>query len=115
MADPVLTLLVLKTRQIDKLRQFYQAIGIEFVQEQHGKGPVHYAGHAGGTVIEIYPAPDDASINSSIRLGFAVDNLAEVVGALETAANASLPKIAAAGLQAIIRDPDGRSVELKQK
>jgi hypothetical protein len=33
-----LKLLVLKTSQLDKLVAFYQALGIGFVQEQHGKG-----------------------------------------------------------------------------
>jgi hypothetical protein len=44
MAHVSLTLLVLKTRQVEQLRLFYQTLGVELVQEQHGKGPVHYAG-----------------------------------------------------------------------
>lgn len=39
-------------------RVFYAAaLGIEFVQEKHQEGPVHYAGTlADGAVIELYPA-----------------------------------------------------------
>lgn len=40
MADVLLTLLVLKTRQVEQLRRFYQTLGLEFAEEQLGKGPV---------------------------------------------------------------------------
>ena len=83
MAHVSLTLLVLKTRQVEQLRLFYQTLGVELVQEQHGKGPVHYAGRAGDVVIEVYPLPDDASpVDASTRLGFAVEDVAEVVRVL---------------------------------
>ncbi len=61
MADISLTLLVLKTRQVEQLRAFYQTLGIELAEEQHGKGPLRYAGQAGDVVIEVYPLPDDTS------------------------------------------------------
>ncbi len=50
MADVSLTLLVLKNRQVDRVRTFYEALGIDFIEEQHGKGPRHHAGscRAGG-------------------------------------------------------------------
>src|SRR5438552_1576762 len=60
MAHVSLTLLVLKTRQVEQLRLFYQTLGVELAKEQHGKGPVHFAGRAGDVVIEVYPLPDDA-------------------------------------------------------
>ena len=37
MADISLTLLVLKTRQVNHLRTFYNILGIELKEEQHGK------------------------------------------------------------------------------
>jgi hypothetical protein len=61
MPDVSMTLLVLKTRQIEQLRLFYQALGLELAEEQHGKGPVHYAGRAGDMVVEIYPLLDDGT------------------------------------------------------
>src|SRR5436309_13895318 len=83
MADVSLTLLVLKTRQVEQLRRFYQALGIALAEEQHGKGPVHFAGRVGNVVIEVYPLSDDISpVDASTRLGFAVENLSEVVQAL---------------------------------
>jgi hypothetical protein len=84
MAGVSLTLLVLKTRQIEQLRRFYQSLGIELVEEQHGNGPVHFAGRAGDVVIEVYPLPDDGSqVDSSTRLGFTVENVAKVIRALD--------------------------------
>lgn len=43
-----LKLLVLKTRQVERLLAFYQTLGIDFTQEQHGKGPAHHSGQIGG-------------------------------------------------------------------
>ena len=117
MADVSLTLLVLKTRQVEQLRAFYQTLGVDLAEEQHGKGPVHFAGRAGAVVIEVYPLPDDGSpVDSSTRLGFAVENVAEVIRALEGIGTKIVtpPKETAWGFQAVVKDPDGRSVELTQ-
>jgi predicted enzyme related to lactoylglutathione lyase len=118
MAHVSLTLLVLKTRQVEQLRLFYQTLGVELAKEQHGKGPIHFAGRAGDVVIEVYPLPDDAGpVESSTRLGFAVEDVAEVVRALEGigAKIVTPPKETAWGLQGVVKDPDGRSVELTQR
>src|SRR5262245_26410264 len=78
MSHVSLTLLVLKTRQVEQLRVFYQTLGVDLVEEQHGKGPVHFAGLVGDVVIEVYPLPDDGTpVDTSTRLGFAVKNVAE--------------------------------------
>ena len=61
MADVSLTLLVLKTRQVEQVRLFYQALGIELAEERHGEGPVHFAGRVGDVVIEVYPLADDGT------------------------------------------------------
>jgi lactoylglutathione lyase len=118
MADVRLTLLVLKTRQVEHVRRFYQALGIALVEEQHGKGPIHFAGRVGEVVIEVYPLPDDGSpVDSSIRLGFDVDNVAAIIEAL-TAAGARIVtplQDTAWGYQAVVRDPDGRIVALTQR
>jgi hypothetical protein len=43
-SDAKLNLLVLKTRQLDRLRGFYAALGIAFAEERHGGGPTHNLG-----------------------------------------------------------------------
>lgn len=118
MADVSLTLLVLKTRQVEQLRLFYQTLGIALVEERHGTGPVHFAGRAGDVVIELYPMPDDSTpVDPSTRLGFVVDDVAAVIKALEGIGTKIVtpPKETAWGLQGVVKDPDGRSVELTQR
>jgi hypothetical protein len=117
MADVSLTLLVLKTRQVDRVWTFYQALGIVFTEERHGTGPRHHAGRIGDVVIEVYPLPDDGSADTSTRLGFTVGNLAEVVEALQGLGTPVVkqPTQTSWGLQAVVKDPDGRSVELTQR
>ena len=118
MADVSLTLLVLKTRQVEQMRRFYQTIGIDFGEEQHGTGPVHFAGRIGNVVIEIYPLSEEGTpADSSTRLGFGVENVAEIVQALHGNGTKIVTpaRETAWGLQAVVRDPDGRAVELTQK
>lgn len=118
MADVLLTLLVLKTRQVEQLRRFYQILGIEFVEEQHGTGPIHFAGRVGNTVLEVYPLPDESTpIDAATRLGFVVENLADVVRRLQyIGAKIIAPlKDTGEGFRAVVKDPDGRSVELMQR
>jgi catechol 2,3-dioxygenase-like lactoylglutathione lyase family enzyme len=118
MAEVSLTLLVLRTRQLEALRAFYQALGIELSAEKHGEGPLHYAGRVGETVLELYPpAGESGTVDSATRLGFAVDNLTETVRALRERGTPVVrdPEPTAWGLRAVVRDPDGRSVELREK
>jgi hypothetical protein len=69
-----LSLLVLKTRQVERLRAFYGAIGIDLTEEQHGKGPIHNAGKVGEAMLEVYPLPEAGPrTDTTTRLGFTVD------------------------------------------
>ena len=118
MADVSVTLLVLKTRQVEQLRLFYQTLGIGFAEEQHGKGPVHFADRAGDVLIEVYPLRDDGSpVDSSTRLGFAVGNVAEVIRCSKGSGPrlSCCPRRRPGDFGGVVRDPDGRSVELTQK
>src|SRR5437762_2478617 len=80
-----LRLLVLRSKQIDRLRDFFLALGVSLAAERHGNGPLHYAGDLGGVVLELYPlAPDAPSDHHPLRLGFTVDDLAATLHTLET-------------------------------
>ncbi len=73
---------------------------------------MHYAGRVGELIFEIYPL-NEGEIAVS-RLGFAVSNLNET---LERMTRAGVPIVSDAkptpwGYRAVVRDPDGRSVEL---
>jgi len=69
-------------------------------------------------VIEIYPLRDDGNpLYASTRLGFAVEDMAEVVQKLQGIGTKVVtpPRETVSGLQAVVRDPDGRAVELSQR
>jgi hypothetical protein len=114
-----LKLLVLKTAQLDAVRTFYESLGITFTEEQHGRGPVHYAGRSGATLVEVYPLPAGRTADNTTRIGFDVDDLHKVLAALQVLGTPVLSpheqSAASVRLTAVVRDPDGRAVELYQR
>ena len=110
----VLNLVVIKSARPEQVLGFYQLLGLAFVQEQHGKGPVHWATESNGAVFEIYPYEGELSGCDTVRLGFAVPLLNDVVRAIQENNHvvSSAPKQTPWGLRAVVRDPDGRAVEL---
>lgn len=48
-------LYVLRAHDPEKTLAFFQGLGLHFVREQHGEGPVHYSCEMSGKVFEIYP------------------------------------------------------------
>ena len=112
-----LRLHALKTHQVEAVRAFCAALGVHFAEERHGQGPVHHAGCAGGVVLEIYPLPDGGAADHSTRLGFVVSDLRRVLDAVQAggAALVSAPQQTPWGHRAVVRDPDGRAVELYQQ
>ena len=115
MSDEVLLkLLVIKTHDMPTVRRFYAALGLEFVEERHGAGPLHYAAKIGEMVLEIYPLADGKAADDSLRLGFAVANLEERLTGLADAGGKVLKPLKETpwGPMALVADPDGRRVEL---
>lgn len=115
--DAQFALLVIKTNQLENVLAFYRSIGIGFSEERHGQGRLHYAGKIGPTVFELYPATEADSVDAATRLGFRVAILSETVDALRARGTlvASEPKSTSWGIRAVVRDPDGRAVELYQR
>jgi lactoylglutathione lyase len=117
MADVSLNLIVLRSANIDAALKFYQTLGLTFVQEQHGTGPIHYACEMGKMVLEIYPAeagtaPDRKS-GGATMLGFSVASIDEILAQLSTTI-ITPPKDSAWGRRAVVLDPDGRAVDLSE-
>jgi catechol 2,3-dioxygenase-like lactoylglutathione lyase family enzyme len=114
---PMITpnLLVLRCRDLERSRAFYQLFGLAFSAHAHGKSPTHYAHETLDFVLELYPAPS-SDYTDQTALGFAVDDLAALHAQL-CSANLSPAAIAQNpwGTTFVIRDPDGRRVELKQR
>ena len=108
-------LLVLRCRDMERSRSFYERLGLTFASHTHGKGPAHYAHATPSFVLELYPAPSPDYADRT-ALGFAVDDLPALHAQLAIAgfspgAIARNPW----GTTFVIRDPDGRRVELKQR
>jgi catechol 2,3-dioxygenase-like lactoylglutathione lyase family enzyme len=120
MSEISLSLLVLRTTRIDACFEFYQALGLEMVEEKHGKGPVHYSFSSNGVIVEIYPETQkdftEIRAERTIRLGFTVDSLAAILESLEPlGAKALKPaSITQRRRLAVILDPDGREIEINE-
>ena len=109
-------LVVIRTVQVDNTVKFYRLLGVDFVQEKHGKGPEHFAGKVGGVVLEIYPLREGTASNPGGRFGFKVAKLEDLIKTLRSAGVAFIEEAKQTdwGYRAIVRDPDGRAVELQQ-
>ena len=110
----MLRILVLRTKCLDEARHFYESLGFQFTEEQYGTGPRHYAAAIGDSVFELYPSAVDVS--DTTRLGFTVQSLTRVMDRLKTsnAVVVSPLKATTRGFRAVVRDPDGRAVELDE-
>ena len=112
-----INLIVIRTDQLKACADFYQKLGISFDYHQHGKGPFHYAAELEGTVFEIYPLlKNQEKPDNSLRLGFDVPELDKLIELLKKDNIAILkePALSAFGYAAIIKDVDGRKIELKE-
>ena len=115
MAFPLLKLLVLRTHRLEELKKFYESLGVEFVKEKHAQGPPHYAGAIGAAVLELYPLAKDApDPDKSVRLGFVVPNLGVIANELGSGGIRIGPSERKSPAM-VVKDPDGRTVELTQE
>ncbi len=46
---------VIKAKDLKKAKTFFESLGLQFKEEQHGTGPIHYACQVGKSVLELYP------------------------------------------------------------
>lgn len=118
---PGLGLVVLRTAQMSRARGFYEAVGLGFVEEQHGGGPVHLAATLpSGMVLELYPATGDPELErgsvGDVRLGFDVEDVEAAVRGVSAAGGVviSEPGEVDGEVRAVVADPDGRRVVLNR-
>ena len=112
-----INLLVIRTSNPKALSIFYERLGMVFQYHQHGNGPMHYSAEFGGLVFEIYPLlKSQETPDHSLRLGFEVDDLDELILKLKEVQVEILqnPTHTDWGYIGIIKDPDGRKIELKE-
>src|SRR6188472_133325 len=107
--NPLLNLVVIRSADVERAVAFYQAIGLTFAKESHGKGPEHYAASLGGVVFEIYPLAAGAVPTTSVRIGFAIASVDEILEQLTKfgAKIVSPPADSPWGRRAVLLDPDG--------
>jgi len=111
-------LLVVRTLEIARLADFYALLGLTFEYHKHGKSPYHYSALIGSTILEIYPlAKGQTEADKELRVGFALDDFENTVTTLKDkgAEFFSEPTQTDYGFMAIIKDPDGRKIELYKK
>lgn len=110
---PLLNLVVLRSGDIERAAKFYSAMGLIFAKHRHGNGPEHFASELNGFVFEIYPL-GAGTPTIAARIGFSIDDVDSLLPALEAAGGkvTSPPHDSEWGRRAVIKDPDGHTVEL---
>lgn len=113
-APPTANLLVLRSPDIHRAAAFYQALGLLFTPERHGDGPEHYSSSVNGFVFELYPLGAGRTPTSSVRLGFSVDSVDELVPLVQGAGGEVVtgPHDSPWGRRAVVKDLDGHTIEL---
>ena len=111
-------LIVIRTDKPKELAAFYEQLEMKFDYHQHGGGPWHFSTKIKGTVFEIYPLMKNQEVpDKSLRLGFEIENLEETISNLKKN-NVEIVRAPTASewrYFAIIKDLDGRKIELKKK
>ena len=116
-----LSLLVLRSANPSATLGFYETLGLDFVEEKHGGGPVHFSCNIGDWVLEIYPASSesafDAKASGATMLGFGVESLDAVLAELQkrNIEPTKAPQNAPWGRWVNVCDPDGRVVQLSKE
>ena len=113
-ATPTMNLVVLRATDLERAREFYGRLGLQFRAEQHGSGPKHYSCAVNGGIMELYPC---SARTTGVRLGLrvvapsrAIDDLIAhgfVPQRPKLQERRSSPSVY------VIKDPDGNTVELE--
>lgn len=103
--------LVIYTTNLPASLEFYRALGINFQQEQHGKGPIHYAAQFGNFLFEIYPGEQPP------RIGFTVESVDQSVENLgkQSIIPTTTPKNSTYGKFSTFKDPNNNTIEIREQ
>lgn len=108
--------LVLRAQAPGRLAPFYEALGLRFRLEKHGRGPEHLAAEIGAGVLEIYPLRSGTTPTKGLRLGFGVRDLEASFRAAEAADGRLVraPTGVGSGRRPTLEEPEGHIVDLVQ-
>ena len=67
-----LDVVVFRCADLDATLAFYEGLGLEFAEEQHGRGPRHFSTQLGQAVLELYPATDRFPVDQA-TIGIVTD------------------------------------------
>jgi lactoylglutathione lyase len=114
MNSSMLSLVVIRAQDIDRLACFYAVLGLQFTKHRHGNGPEHLSSMVGETVFEIYPLNGENERTVSTRLGFSVPSLPNALSQLRGLDATVLvePSDSEFGRRAVVKDFEGHKVEL---
>ncbi|WP_269582152.1 VOC family protein [Roseibium sp. Sym1] len=109
-----LSFITLHARDIEVTASFYRPLGLDFVEERHGSGPLHLASETAGLALEIYPA--EKVYGDGVLLGFEVEDLKDCRNRLAAAGVTIISDITNRNgfLRFIAQDADGRRVLVSQ-
>ena len=108
-----LSLLVIRTHDLLRVKEFYELLGLTFKEEKHGKGPKHFAAILDdGLVFEIYPIKDPEQNPDKVRLGFKIKYLYKLINKLRDNGVGPISQPIPNSYSILIKDPDGRTIEL---
>lgn len=110
-----LNLVVIRVADLERARRFYEALGLNFTVEQHGRGPEHLAAELSGLVFEVYPMGNSLS-TVGVRLGFRVDSVMTTLAAVQQCGAQVVvpPSESPWGWRTVVVDPEGHRVEISQ-
>ncbi|MCC7538367.1 MAG: VOC family protein [Deltaproteobacteria bacterium] len=114
---------VLWSPRAEEMRAFYSALGLVLEDERHDEdGPLHWACDLRGTHFAIFATQDGAQSpgwrrGGGILIGFDVDHLDATVARVRALGAEVLqePEDVPWGRRAVVRDPDGRGVEITER
>jgi hypothetical protein len=98
--------LVVKSAQIDELKNYYELLGAIFVKEKHGNGVEHYSSQNISPTIEIYP--DKKEIKNHLALFMKIKNMDDYQSYLSERG----VKYEKTNLGIYLRDPDDNRIEI---
>lgn len=115
--QPSLEALLLRCKDLQASKAFYSQLGCRLVEEQHGKGPLHYSFSSAGLLIELYPSSATHPPSQKVRLALRVNDVPALLKRLRAK---ELPRVAEAEEHVservstyVLRDPDDNIIELR--
>lgn len=113
---PLLNLVVIRVKDLDAARLFYEAMGVTFDLHKHGRGAEHLTSEMGegAPLLEIYPLRDGQTPTTSVRLGFRVHAIDSCIQKILTAGGNVIEQVHSSewGRRAVVQDPEGHKIEL---